>query len=131
MLFGKEVEIDHDVILKKRAEIVAVRGKKTADRKENMDHLKILLQLSDESNLGVGMHLKLLIDLVSMILDIPSVASSMKDDVWDSCVQYMEGLVTLLENHPEIEVGLNVTDDEENITVSCCWSVCHAIVRVR
>ena len=83
MMFGKgEVEIDHDVIKKKRDEILSARGKKTTERTENIEHIKILLQLSKEAGLGIGMELLLLVDIVGTIYDIPNVASCMKDDVW-------------------------------------------------
>ncbi len=89
MLFGKEVdEINHDVIKKRRDEIVAPRGKKTVDRNSSIENLKLLLRFSDEAHLGVGMELMLLVDLVATIFDIPSAASCMKDDIWERCALY-------------------------------------------
>lgn len=87
MLFGKDVdEIDHAVIKKKRDEIVAARGKKTVDRTSSIDNLKMLLQFADESKLGIGIELLLLVDIIATIYDIPSAASCMKDDVWERYV---------------------------------------------
>ncbi len=84
MMFGKDVdEIDHDIVKKKRDEIIAARGKKTVDRISSIDNLKILLDFSSQANLGVGMEVLLLGDLISIIYDIPSAASCMKDDVWE------------------------------------------------
>lgn len=84
LMFGKDVdEIDHNVVKKKRDEIISARGKKTVDRISSMENLKLLLQFSNEAKLGVGMEVLLLCDLVSIIYDIPSAASCMKDDVWE------------------------------------------------
>jgi len=83
MMFGKDVdEIDHKVVKKKRDEIIAARGKKTVDRVSSIDSLKMLLRFSNEAKLGVGMEVLLLGDLISIIYDIPSAASCMKDDIW-------------------------------------------------
>ena len=88
MLFGKEVdEVDHAVIKEKRDEIMALRTKKTMDRGGNIDSLKLLVQFSQEANLGVGMEILLLVDIITVIYEIPSAASCMKDDVWERCGQ--------------------------------------------
>ena len=83
LLFGKEVEIDHDVIKKKRDEFVANRGKKTINRTQTIENVQLLLLVSKQSNLGIGMELLLLQDLIETTFDISSVASCMKTDVWE------------------------------------------------
>lgn len=84
MLFGKEVdEIDHAVIKERRDEIVNVRGKKTVERSTNIENIKLLIQFSDEAKLGVGIELMLLVDIVTIIYEIPSSAACMKDDLWE------------------------------------------------
>lgn len=88
MLFGKEVdEVDHAVIKEKRDEIMASRTKKTMDRSNNIDGLKLLMQFSQESSLGVGIEILLLVDIITIIYEIPSAAACMKDDVWERCGQ--------------------------------------------
>ena len=84
LMFGKDVdEIDHNIVKKKRNEIISARGKKTVDRISSIENIKILLQFSNEAKLGVGMEVLLLVDLISVIYDIPSAASCMKDDIWE------------------------------------------------
>ena len=84
MLFGKEVdEVDHAVIKEKRDEIMSMRSKKTLDRSSHIENLKLLLQFSQEANLGVGMEVLLQVDIITVIYEIPSAASCMKDDVWE------------------------------------------------
>jgi hypothetical protein len=84
MLFGKDVdEIDHAVIKERRDEIIGMKGKKTAERSSNIDNLKLLMQFSEEAKLGVGIELMLLVDIITIIYEIPSAASCMKDDLWE------------------------------------------------
>ena len=84
LMFGKEVDkIDHDIVKKKRDEMIAARGKKTVDRLSSIDNLKMLLQFSNEAELGVGLEVLLLGDLISIFYDIPNAASCMKDDIWE------------------------------------------------
>ena len=93
ILFGKEVdEIDHKVIRERRDEIVSVRGKKT-ERSTNIENLKLLMQFSEEAKLGVGIELMLLVDIITVIYEIPSAASCMKDDLWERymCSQILGG----------------------------------------
>ena len=51
-MFEKDAEIDHDLVVKKLHEIMAARGKKRTNRKEQIDLLTELLQISEEHNLG-------------------------------------------------------------------------------
>lgn len=83
LLFGKELDIDHDNLKKKRDEFVANRGRRTTNSTQTIENLQILLLVSRKTDLGVGMELLLLQDLIETTFDIPSVASCMKDDVWD------------------------------------------------
>ena len=108
----------------------------------------------------VVMKLRLLVDYIHAIFDIPSAAMAMKEDVWkrfvsltlsspslslsllpnfpllysliDSlldtplplslslsrCLENLQQLVTLLENHPEISLSETSYDEAENFTVS-------------
>lgn len=115
VLFGKDTEVDHTAVSKKRQEIVALRGKKTTDPFEQLDQLKALLELSADANLGVGVNIRLLIDIAATIFDIPSIASSIRGDVWDRCLEYMESLINLLIGHPEVKL---CEDLLENFNIS-------------
>lgn len=104
MLFGKEVdEIDHAVIKERRDEIVSVRGKKT-ERSTNIENLKLLMQFAEEARLGVGIELMLLVDIITVIYEIPSAASCMKDDLWERYVlqiQLLASTISLLATSKE------------------------------
>ena len=51
-MFEKDAEIDHDLVVKKLIEIMAARGKKRTNRKEQIDLLSELLEIANEHNLG-------------------------------------------------------------------------------
>ena len=76
------MEIDHGLIKKKRDELIAQRGKKTIDPTDNIEHFKLLIQLSQEAKLGAGIEVMLNADILSSQFDYTTFASSMKDDVW-------------------------------------------------
>ena len=83
LLFGRtDVEIDHALIKKKRDELIAQRGKKTIDPTDNIEHFKLLIQLSQEAKLGAGIEVMLNGDILASQFDYTTFASSMKDDVW-------------------------------------------------
>lgn len=114
VLFGKDTEVDHNVVSKKRQEIVALRGKKTTDPFEQLEQLKALQELSADANLGVGINIRLLVDITATIFDIPSIASSIRGDVWDRCLEYMESLVNLLIGHPEVKLCEDMPENLNN-----------------
>eukprot|EP00731_Ephydatia_muelleri_P022471 Em0015g54a len=116
VLFGKDTEVDQNAVAKKRQEIVALRGKKTTDPFEQLEQLKALLELSADANLGVGVNIRLLIDIAATIFDIPSIASSIRGDVWDRCLEYMESLINLLIGHPEVKLCEDVPENISNVT---------------
>lgn len=115
LLFGKtELDVDHSLIKKKRDELISQRGKKTIDPSDNIEHFKLLIQLSKEAELGAGIEVMLNVDILASQFDYTTFASCMKDDVWNRCLEYMDHLITLLEEHPEVELYDTLKDDEEN-----------------
>ncbi len=86
MLFGKDVEVGHNVIKKKRDEFVVNRGKKTTDRSQTIDNLRLLLEVSRYTGMGVGLELLLLRDVIETTFDIPGVTLCMKTDIWERWV---------------------------------------------
>ena len=69
VLFPKDTEINHQAVLKKFHEILAVRGKKGTDRSEQVDYFTELLEIADKHHLGAGISLKLLFNITSAIID--------------------------------------------------------------
>ncbi|CAH3149908.1 unnamed protein product [Porites lobata] len=116
-LFPKDTEITHEVVLKKLHEILAARGKKGTDRTDQIDFLKQLRVISDNAKLGAGMTVKLLFNIISSIFDYnPNVATCMKAEMWQECLNQIEELLDILiENQDQLTVGENISEESENV----------------
>ena len=51
-MFDKDAEINHDLVVKKLREIMAARGKKRTNRKEQIELLTELFNIAQEHELG-------------------------------------------------------------------------------
>ena len=58
-MFPKDAEITNDLVIKKLAEIMAARGKKKTNRKEQIELLTELATIGQENQLGPGIHIKI------------------------------------------------------------------------
>ncbi|ESO09399.1 hypothetical protein HELRODRAFT_109647 [Helobdella robusta] len=116
-IFGKDVEITHDVVRKKLSELVAGRGKKGTDRSMQIDLLIDLRKIAKDHNLGEPLDCKILFCIIASIFDYnPSVAASMKVDMWEKCLFYIKELLKILnDNIGVIIVGEYIGDDAENV----------------
>lgn len=82
-MFAKDAEIDFSVVLKKLSEIVAARGKKRTDRKEQIELLHELQAVADQHNLGQAIAIKIKLAIISSIFDYnPKVSDAMKPEYW-------------------------------------------------
>eukprot|EP01135_Chromosphaera_perkinsii_P005639 Nk52_evm10s356 gene=Nk52_evmTU10s356 len=116
-LFPEKTEITFELVHNKLMEIVSQRGKKSTDRKEQLNILRRLRALSDEHNLGTGLSLKFLFHIISATFDsTPSIAQHMTAEKWNSCLADMTEVVSMLENNRDtLTVTDKLSDDEENL----------------
>ncbi|CAH1233219.1 EIF3C [Branchiostoma lanceolatum] len=115
-MFAKGTEINHAVVLKKLNEILAARGKKGTDRSEQIMLLGELRRISEENNLGLGMTVKILFNIVASIFDYnPNIATCMKDEMWAKCITYITETMDILIDNTNIFVGANVLEESEAI----------------
>ncbi|XP_078681381.1 eukaryotic translation initiation factor 3 subunit C-like [Branchiostoma floridae x Branchiostoma belcheri] len=115
-MFAKGTEINHAVVLKKLNEILAARGKKGTDRSEQIMLLAELRRISEENNLGLGMTVKILFNIIASIFDYnPNIATCMKDEMWAKCITYITELMDILTDNENIFVGANVLEESEAI----------------
>lgn len=106
-MFQKDQEINVPVVMKKLAEITAVRGKKGTDRKEQIELLVELESVSREHNLGPAVTIRIGFGIVAAIFDY-----SLKVHE----VQKVQYWIKLLEKVGEM---LNIAiSSKENLTVS-------------
>ncbi|XP_055344051.1 eukaryotic translation initiation factor 3 subunit C-like [Paramacrobiotus metropolitanus] len=118
-LFSKETEITHAVVLKKLSEIIAQRGKKATDRQEQIELIEELRVVARRSALGPAIEVKLIMSLVSSIFDYnPNVASFMKPDMWRRLLEAIADMVKFLRDHPEVDVGDHIPEDQEQYEVN-------------
>lgn len=82
-MFAKDAEINVDIVLSKLGEIMAARGKKRTDRKEQIELLHELQNICELKGLGVAIVIKIKLAIVSSIFDYnPKVSDPMKPEYW-------------------------------------------------
>lgn len=82
-MFAKDAEINIVAVLKKLNEIIAARGKKRTDRREQIELLHELQIIADAHTLGAAVSVKIKFSIVSSIFDYnPKVSDAMKPEYW-------------------------------------------------
>lgn len=115
-MFEKDAEINHDLVVKKLHEIMAARGKKRTNRKEQIELLSELLEISKEHELGVAIYVKIQFAIIAAIFDYnPKISSAMKPEYWEKCMPAVETLLTWVEeNLEDLSTGDGITDEAES-----------------
>lgn len=82
-MFAKDAEIDIPLVIKKLGEIVAARGKKRTDRREQIELLHELHAVAEQHQLGPAVAVKVKFAIISAIFDYnPKVSDAMKPEYW-------------------------------------------------
>src|SRR5699024_670946 len=102
-MFAKDAEINHQVMVKKLVEVLAMRGKKRVDRLDQIEMLNELMTISRQNNFGSALEVKILLGLQSALSDYGS-GSCMKADVWAKYLDNMETLIEILNQNEELTV---------------------------
>ncbi|XP_070572268.1 eukaryotic translation initiation factor 3 subunit C-like [Ptychodera flava] len=114
-MFDKDVEITHTLVIRKMNEIQAARGKRATDRTEQISLLKELRQIAATNNLGPGVDIKIAFALISSVYDSnPNIATNMKPEMWELCLEHISDTLDLLILNPNIQVGENIAEESEN-----------------
>merc|ERR1740124_1682624 len=86
-MFAKDAEITNELVIKKLAEIMAARGKKKTNRKEQIELLTELANIGQEHELGPGIHMKIKFAIIAALFDYnPKLSDAMKPDSWEKCM---------------------------------------------
>merc|ERR1719397_1691774 len=97
-MFAADAEITIELVIKKLNEIMAARGKKKTNRKEQIELLNELAKIAREHNLGPGVHIKVKFAVIAALFDYnPKLSDAMKPDSWEKCMQGVEDLLKMLE----------------------------------
>jgi len=112
-LFPKDTEINHQAVLKKFHEILAVRGKKGTDRSEQIEYFSELRKIANQHELGEAMDLKLTFTITAAIMDSTSGAdAALKPTLWVKLLDTVKEIFNLLDSHPDVQFEAK---EEENV----------------
>ena len=116
-MFPKDAEITNELVINKLAEIMAARGKKKTNRKEQIELLSELAQIGQEKDLGQGIHIKIKFAIISALFDYnPKLSDAMKPDSWEKCMSGVEELLDLLDEQGEnITTGEHILEENEQL----------------
>lgn len=113
VLFPKDTEINHQAVLKKYHEILAVRGRKGTDRSEQVDYFCELKSIAEQHELGPAMSLKLLFSICSAIMDSSNATDvALKPDMWKRLSESFKEILVSLKVNPDIAFNRG---EEENV----------------
>ncbi|XP_030755703.1 eukaryotic translation initiation factor 3 subunit C [Sitophilus oryzae] len=115
-MFAKDAEIDLNLVIKKLSEIMAARGKKRTDRREQIELLHELQAISDQHKLGPAMFVKIKFAIISAIFDYnPKVSDAMKPEYWTKLLERMSEMLDILLSNSNLIVADSVTEESENL----------------
>ncbi|KAL1109986.1 hypothetical protein AAG570_014065 [Ranatra chinensis] len=113
-MFAKDAEIDLNLVLKKLGEIVAARGKKRTDRREQIELLHELQAVADAHHLGPAIAIKIKLAIISSIFDYnPKVSDAMKPEYWAKLLERISEALDMLLVTPDIIIGENISEENE------------------
>ncbi|EEB14638.1 conserved hypothetical protein [Pediculus humanus corporis] len=114
-MFPKDAEIDVNVVVKKLNEIVAARGKKSTDRKEQIELLHELQAVADQHKLGAAVAVKIKFSIVTAIFDYnPRVSDAMKPEYWSKLLERVSELMDMLLAEKDIIIGEHILEENES-----------------
>lgn len=114
-MFAKDAEIDIPLVVKKLSEIVAARGKKRTDRREQIELLHELQAIVEQHALGPAVHVKVKMAIISAIFDYnPRVSDAMKPEYWTRLLQRTDEMLDALASCPDLSVSEGVTEETES-----------------
>ncbi|KAK6641521.1 Eukaryotic translation initiation factor 3 subunit C [Polyplax serrata] len=114
-MFPKDAEIDVNVVVKKLNEIVAARGKKKTDRKEQIELLHELQAVADQHRLGAAVAVKIKFSIVTAIFDYnPRVSEAMKPEYWSKLLERVTELMDMLLAEKDIVIGEHILEENES-----------------
>ncbi len=118
-LFAKDEEINYESVVNKLNSICSTRGRKGTDRKEQMELMSELRNISKQFNLGPAIDVKILFNQIAVSFDYnPRLNKCMKSDNWSMCLKMLEELLEVLmkQGNENLEIGESIGDDEENFS---------------
>jgi translation initiation factor 3 subunit C len=130
-MFAKDADINTAVVLKKLSEILAARGKKGTDRREQVEMLHELQTAAEANNLGVGVAVKIKFSIIAAIFDYnPKICDAMKPEHWEKLLQCIAELLSILNSRNDVIMGEHVSVSWIQLKNVCSNSHVTSIVSV-
>lgn len=96
------------------SQIMASRGKKRTDRRQQIELLYELKDIAQAHNLGNAVACKIRFNIVSAVFDYnPKVNEPMKLEYWSKLLEVIIDLVTILLNTKEITLSESIYEEQE------------------
>ncbi|XP_043257448.1 eukaryotic translation initiation factor 3 subunit C isoform X2 [Colletes gigas] len=113
-MFAKDAEINVTAVLKKLSEIIAARGKKRTDRREQIELLYELQCIADSHNLGSAVAVKIKFSIVSSIFDYnPKVSDAMKPEYWSKILERITEMLDMLLETKDMIIAEVISEEGE------------------
>ncbi|KAL3095939.1 hypothetical protein niasHS_005698 [Heterodera schachtii] len=113
-LFDGQAEVTGDLVVKKLFELGASR--RATNRKVYVRYLQELYKAADEHNFGVGLLAKVLTAIIAALFELNTrISDAMEFNSWMKTVETVDGLLSLLSEHPNVIISISTNEDEENI----------------
>ncbi|CAJ0948707.1 unnamed protein product, partial [Mesorhabditis belari] len=116
VLFPPKTEITLEALVEKFNEKMAVRGRKTTNRKNYVRILQELYNIAQEKKFGSGILVKILFNIVSALFELtPSVSDCMDFSTWNKALIAINSLVDLLIDS-NVHLSIRITEEDENVS---------------
>ncbi|XP_048505751.1 eukaryotic translation initiation factor 3 subunit C isoform X2 [Athalia rosae] len=113
-MFAKDAEINVQAVLKKLTEVIAARGKKRTDRREQIELLHELQSIAETHTLGAAVAVKIKFSIISSIFDYnPKVSDAMKPEYWSKLLERISEMLDMLLNTPDMVISEEISEDSE------------------
>ena len=114
-MFSKDEEINHQSVIKKLLEILAMRGKKRIHRSDQIEMLVELLDICGAHKLGPAIETKVTLGIIAALFEYnPNVSPCMKPENWQKCIKFANLLFDILLENPDIVVSENIAEEAES-----------------
>ena len=116
--FDPKEEVTHDVMIKKLNEVMSARGKRTTDRNQHVANLQKLLEVSDEKNLGLGIHVKISFCIISDLFVLnANISDFMEYETFMNTLATVDKLLDLLIGTDRVKLSVTYAEEDENLKV--------------
>lgn len=117
-LFVNKNDITIESYLKKFSEINMVRGRKSTNSRAHLKYLQEMYDIAVEKGFGPGVLVKVRLTIISALFEMDTKMNTPMDyNSWNKTREAIVSLFQLLDEHPQVIVSVQTSDEEENFHV--------------